>query len=108
MTKVKPKVAKTIINGIEKTITIGNLTMTYQNNLANYLVIEISDDPTKKCQNSLEARIGKKGVEVFIRGKDYIGATIEGMSNIEDLCAGLSRMIEEIYKLRAPKQDSLF
>ena len=108
MTKVEPKVAKTTINGVEKTITIGNLTITYQNKLANYLVIEISDDPTKKCQNSLEARIGKERVEVFVRGKDCIGATIEGMNNIEDLCAGLSRIIKEIHKIQSPKQDSLF
>lgn len=107
MTRVKPKTAKIIINGVEKTITIGNLTMTYQYPV-NYLVIEISDDPTKKCQNSLEARIGKKGVEILIRGRDYIGATIEGIGNIENLCAGLSRMIEEIHKIQAPKQDSLF
>lgn len=112
MPKTKSKVAKITINGIKKNMSIEDVTISgssQQGGIKKFTAITISDDSSESRRNSLEARIRKDGLlDLTIRDNDCFGAIIEGLERIEDLYACLGKMLKEIHKLQAPKQDSLF
>lgn len=87
---------------------LGNKLLAFENHSpnghygpGNLRIVKISDDPSKICENSLEAYLkDDDSVELVIRGSKCFGAPIKGLENIKLIHACCGKIIEVIDNLQ--------